>query len=49
MFSEGGVRLHPETLRRLAAPHGRHAPVWPLWLAVAALAAVLALALAGAV
>jgi len=49
MASEGGLKLHPETLRLLAANQGRGAPVWPLWLAVAALAVTLALALSGAI
>jgi ubiquinone biosynthesis protein len=49
MAAEGGVKLHPETLRQLAAAHGRQTPIWPLWLAVTALAAALALALAGAI
>jgi ubiquinone biosynthesis protein len=37
MFAEGGVKLHPDTLRRLRAEGatGRH---WPLWLAILALA-----------
>ena len=49
MTAEGGLKLHPETVRQLAAAHGRQNPLWPLWLAVAALAAILALVLAGLV
>jgi ubiquinone biosynthesis protein len=49
MLADGGLKLHPETVRQLAAAHARRAPLWPLWLAVGALAVVLALALLGVV
>ena len=41
----GGVRLHPETMRELAGAlrEGQSAN-WPLWLAVLAIAAILAAA-----
>ncbi|MFZ0695470.1 MAG: 2-polyprenylphenol 6-hydroxylase [Alphaproteobacteria bacterium] len=35
MIADGGLRLHPESLKQLAAQHARQTPSWPLWLAVA--------------
>lgn len=47
MAANGGLRLHPETLRQLGAGNRRPA-LWPLWLAIGALAAaVLALLIWG--
>jgi ubiquinone biosynthesis protein len=41
MAANGGLRLHPETLRQLAA--GSRGPAqWPLWLAIGALGAAVA-------
>lgn len=42
MIADGGLRLHPESLRALAAGQGRPVPLWPLWAAVAVLAAAVA-------
>jgi ubiquinone biosynthesis protein len=42
MIADGGLRLHPESLRALAAGQGRPASLWPLWAAVAVLAAAVA-------
>jgi ubiquinone biosynthesis protein len=39
VIASGGVRLHPESLQALAATRGREpARLWPLWVAVLALA-----------
>jgi ubiquinone biosynthesis protein len=39
MIAEGGLRLHPDSLRALGARRNRRGNLWPLWAAVAALAA----------
>ena len=41
-LSEGGLRLHPQTIEALAASRGNpHALLWPLWCAVALLLLIL--------
>jgi len=46
MLSSGGLRLHPETVRAMGGHNpGRNPLVWPLWAAVALLAAGLLLLL----
>jgi ubiquinone biosynthesis protein len=40
MVADGGLRLHPDSLRALR-PEGRSGASWPLWLALAALALAL--------
>ena len=41
-LSEGGLRLHPQTIDALAASRGNpHALLWPLWCAVALLLLIL--------
>lgn len=48
MIADGGLKLHPDTVRQLALGHPRR-PLWPLWLAIMGLAVALALALAGVI
>ncbi|MGB8274244.1 MAG: 2-polyprenylphenol 6-hydroxylase [Alphaproteobacteria bacterium] len=37
-IADGGIRLHPESIRALGGGNGGKPRIWPLWLAVAALA-----------
>ncbi|MCP4327532.1 MAG: 2-polyprenylphenol 6-hydroxylase [Alphaproteobacteria bacterium] len=40
MFGDGGLRLHPESVRALRGGRNSAALLWPLWLAVALLAVI---------
>jgi ubiquinone biosynthesis protein len=41
-LARGGLRLHPDSLRALAAARGQGRPRWPIWASLAVLVALVA-------